>query len=107
MNPPRNRYSIIYLLLFIAIIAMVVYNFQQQASAQNPLTFTEVANDIKQGLVTRVTEDDNTLRVIYADAGSQGIEKISHIDTNSPLISQLKDMGVTTDQLSKVKIEFK
>ncbi len=108
MNPPRNRYSIIYLLLFVAIIAMVVYNFQQQASAQDPLTFTEVANDVKQGLVARIIEDENRLRVIYVEGSERSSgERISHIDSNAPLIQELKDMGVTTDELSKVKIEFK
>jgi hypothetical protein len=29
VNPTRNRSSIIYLLLFVAIISMVVYNFTQ------------------------------------------------------------------------------
>ncbi len=106
MNPPRNRYSIIYLLLFIAIIAMVVYNFQQQASAQDPLSFTEVANDVKRGLISRIIEDDNRLRVIYAEGNDQ-IERISHIDPNDSLVQQLLDMGITTEELSKVKIEFK
>jgi cell division protease FtsH len=94
------------LLLFIAIIAMVVYNFQQQASAQDPLTFTEVANDIKRGLVTRVTEDDNRLRVIYAE-GNERIERISHIDSDASLIAQFKELGVTTEELARVKVEFK
>jgi cell division protease FtsH len=69
VNPPRNRYSIIYLLLFVAIIAMVVYNFQQQASIQEALTISEVAADIRAGNITRIIEDDNRLRVVYTRMG--------------------------------------
>ena len=68
MNTSRNRSSIIYLLLFVAIIAMVVYNFQQQATAQEILAINQVAADIQSGIVERiVVESDNRLRIIRAD----------------------------------------
>ncbi len=105
MNPTRNRTSIIYLLLFIAIISMVVYNFQQQASSQDVLSINQVASDIQQGKVERLIEDDNRLQVVYTD----GTEKISHKEPNATLVDQLKALGVATDQLNanKVKIEVK
>ncbi len=105
MNPARNRSSIIYLLLFVAIISMVVYNFQQQASTQQPLTINEVASDIQRGKVERVVEDDNRLQVIYTD----GTERTSHKEPESTLVDQLKALGVTTDQLApdKFKVEVK
>jgi hypothetical protein len=55
------------LLLFVAIIVMVVYNFQQQSTSNEALTINKVAADIQSGLVTRVTEDDNRLLVVYGD----------------------------------------
>lgn len=105
MNPARNRSSLIYLLLFVAIIAMVVFNFNQQASAQEVLTINEVASEIQRGNVERVTEDDNRLRVIYKD----GSEKSSQKETGATLVEQLKELGVTTEQLSaeSVKLEIK
>jgi cell division protease FtsH len=105
VNPTRNRSSIIYLLLFIAIIAMVVYNFQQQATTQEVLPINKVASDIQSGLVERIVEDDNRLRVIYTD----GTERTSNKEPNATLIDQLKAFGVTADQLnsSKVKVEVK
>ena len=51
MNPARNRSSIIYLLLFVAIIAMVVYNFQQQSGTSEVLPINQVATDIQKGVV--------------------------------------------------------
>lgn len=105
MNATRNRSSIIYLLLFVAIIVMVVYNFQQQASSHEALTINEVAADIQSGKVKRIVEDDNRLRVIYTD----GTERTSNKEANATLVEQLKQLGVTTEQLSpeNVKIEIK
>ncbi len=84
---------------------MVVFNFNQQASAQEVLTINEVASEIQRGNVERVTEDDNRLRVIFKD----GVEKSSQKETGATLVEQLKELGVTTEQLSadSVKLEIK
>ena len=101
----RNQSYIIYLLLFIAIIAMVLINFRSQASAQDVLTINEVADDIRTGKVDRVVVDDNNLRVIYGD----GSQKESTKEPDTTLIQQLVTLGVTTDQLAPaaIKIEIK
>ncbi len=105
MNPSRNRASIIYLLLFMAIISMVVYNFQQQAQRQEILSINEVAADIQRGKINRIVEDDDRLRLVYKD----GDERISYKETSATLIEQLSTLGVASDQLSpdNVKIEIK
>ena len=105
MNPVRNRSSIIYLLLVVAIIILVVFNFQQQGVSQESLTINEVAMQIDKGLVTRIVEDDNRLRVIYDD----GTEAVSYKDANASLVEQLLQLGVTTQALNaeNVKIEIK
>ena len=84
---------------------MVVFNFNQQASAQEVLTINELSSQIQAGRVERVIEDDNRLRVIYKD----GSEKTSHKETTATLVEQLKELGVTTDQLapSNIVIEIK
>jgi cell division protease FtsH len=105
VNPTRNRSSIIYLLLFVAIIVMVVYQFQQQATTQESLTINELAADIQNGEVNRVIEDENRLRVTYAD----GTERDSQKESDATLIQQLKELGVPTAALSSesIKIEVK
>ena len=102
MNPTRNRSSIIYLLLFIAIISMVVYNFQQQGTTQEALSINQVAADIQSGKVERLIEDENRLQVIYTD-GSEGT---SQKEGDAALIEQLKELGVTTEQLQPDKINL-
>ncbi|MEE9188958.1 MAG: ATP-dependent zinc metalloprotease FtsH [Anaerolineales bacterium] len=102
MNPTRNRSSIIYLLLFVAIIVMVVYQFQQQATTQETLTINELAADIQDGRVNRVIEDGNQLRVTYAD----GTEREAQKESDATFIQQLKELGVTTAALSPERIKF-
>lgn len=105
MNPVRNRSSVIYLLLFIAIISMVVYNFQQQSNTKEILTINELANDIQSGLVKRVSENEDQLTAIY----NNGDERISQKETGATLIEQLTQLGVTAEMLSskQVLIEVK
>lgn len=104
MNSTRNRSSIIYLLLFIAIIVMVVYQFQQQGVSQEVLPINKVATDIMNGVVQRiVVESDNRLRVVYAD----GTERASNKEANATLVAQLKDLGVSTERLQNLRIEIK
>jgi cell division protease FtsH len=105
VNPSRNRSSLVYLLLFVAIIVLVVYQFQQSPTTQDVIPINKVANDIQSGLVERIVEDNNRLRVIYAD----GTERYSHKESETTLVEQLKAFGVSTEQLaaSNIKIEVK
>jgi len=101
VNPARNRSTLIYLLLFVAIIAMVVYNFQSQTKSQEALSINQVAADIQAGKVKRIQQDDTRLQVIYAEGGDP---RASQIDGNATLVDQLKALGVTSDELSPDRI---
>ena len=105
MNPSRSRSSIIYLLLFVAIIAMVVYNFQQQSTSTETLAINQVATDIQKGVVERIVEDENRLQVIY----DNGTESSSQKETGATLVDQLLALGVTSEQLNSdnITIEVK
>ncbi len=90
----RNQSYIIYLLLFIAIVAMVYFNIRQQPNAQGPLTISQVAQQVQAGKISRIiVKDDNSLTVISGDNGS--IEQTSHKEPETTLISQLVEYGVT------------
>jgi cell division protease FtsH len=92
-------------LFIVAIAILLFFNFQQNISSTVELTINELAMQIKDGQITRVIEDEDQLRVIYED----GIEATSHKEAASTLVEQLKELGVTTEDLSpdKVKIEIK
>lgn len=101
----RNQSYVIYLLLFIAIIAMLVYNFSQQGTSQDALKVNEVAAYVQNGSIARIVEDENRIRVVFQD----GTQRDSYIETNATLVQQLLDLGVQPEQLSpdRVKIEIK
>jgi len=106
VNPVRNRSSIIYLLLVVAIIVLVVFNFQQQGNSQESLTINEVAMQVQQSQVARITEDDNRLLVVYKDGDT---EAVSYKAPETTLVEQLMQLGVTSEQMEpeKIKIEIK
>ena len=105
MNPTRNRSSIIYILFIVLIAILLFFNFQQNINAQEALTINEVAMQIKNGQIKRIIEDENQLRVIYED----GSDASSYKEQSATLVEQLKELGVSTDDLNseKVKIEIK
>jgi len=101
----RNQSYIIYLLLFIAIVAMVYFNVRQQPNAQGPLTINQVAQQIRDGNITRiVVNNDNSLQVISSSA-SGPIEQTARKEPETTLVSQLLAFGATPEQLLKVSIE--
>jgi cell division protease FtsH len=101
----RNQSYIIYLLLFIAIVAMVYFNVRQQPNTQGPLTISEIAQQIQAGSITRiVVNDDNSLQVITSSP-SGPIEQTARKEPETTLVSQLLAFGVTPPQLASVTIE--
>ncbi|MEN6435972.1 MAG: ATP-dependent zinc metalloprotease FtsH [Anaerolineaceae bacterium] len=102
----RNQSYLIYLLLFIAIVALLVYNYGSSNNSTKALSINEVAQGIKDGEITRIVENDDRLTIYYATEGSQGT---STKESSATLIEQLIQLGVTPDELqpNKISIEIK
>ena len=96
--------NFVYLLILIAIVAMVFMNINQD-TGQSVMSINELASEITQGNVTEILEDENTLVVSLQD----GQEKIATKESGSTLVEQLLSYGVTAEELnhSNVKIEVK
>ncbi|MEA3440001.1 MAG: ATP-dependent zinc metalloprotease FtsH [Chloroflexota bacterium] len=103
MNPTRNRSSIIYLLLFVAIVTIVVSQLQSGANSSEALSINQLAADIKNGKVDTVEVDDNKVVVEYRNDDTKNV---SHIEGNSTLVEQLKEYGVTTEELDAQNVEI-
>jgi len=101
VNPTRNRSAVIYVILLVAIISMVAYQFNQQSAINDVLTINQVAADIRAGKVRRIVEDENRLRVIYKD----GTERISQKEGNATLVEQLIQLGVASEDLSPSNLD--
>jgi cell division protease FtsH len=99
----RSQSYVIYLLLFIAIIAMVVYNFSSSGNSQDVLTINEVAAGVENGTIKKImVEDANSIKLTYAD----GSQKSSTKEPDTTLVSQLIALGVTPGQLTPDKVEI-
>lgn len=109
MESKRNQSYMIYTLLFMAIIAMVYMSITNDANSQSPLTINEVVREVQLGNVNRlVVESDSRVRVIYG-TGDDEVEKLSHKEPDSTLVSQLVSLGLSAEDMasSNVKIEAK
>jgi len=106
----RNQSFIVTFLLIVAVAAMIVTAVRNQSSTTQPLTINELAQDIQLGKVARVViENDDSLRVVYK-TGTEAETKTgveAYKETNSTLVAQLTDLGVSPEKLSveNVKIE--
>jgi cell division protease FtsH len=86
---------------------MIYMAFQRENSTTEPLTINEVAQDIQNGNVSKITiKEDNGLIIVYRDAG---VEKTSQKEPTSTLVEQLLSLGVSPEKLQpeNVKIEVK
>jgi cell division protease FtsH len=100
----RNQSYIIYILLFIAIVAMIYFNIQKQPSSQGPLSISQVAQQVEAGKIARIiVKNDNSLTVISTSDST--IEQTARKEPETTLVSQLVAFGVSPDELSKVSIE--
>ncbi len=101
----NKRSSIIYLLLFASIIILVMYNFQQQTANSEALTLGEIAAQIRAGEISKITINEDDLVVVYPD----GREATSQKEHTSTFVEQLKELGVTTEELNpeNITIEIK
>ena len=98
----RNSSFIIYILLFVAIVALIFFNFNS-GSTQPVLTINQMAADIQKGLVSKIEIDGDSITATYASSGTQ--HQITKESTTT-LIQQLKDLGVTDTNLTPDKISI-
>ncbi len=96
----RNQSFIIYILLFIAIIAMVFFTVNQQSGGVDEIPINRLAMDIREGKVKSIIEDDSRLEITYKNNDI----KLSTKDPSTPLIAQLVELGVTPEDLSSEEI---
>ena len=98
----RNQSYAIYILLFMAIIALVVYSWSSQNSGQEAMTINQVADEIKRGQIAKIVQDETRLRITKTD----GTQNTSNMDANASMVEQFLQLGVTADQLSPATIQL-
>ena len=101
MNSPRGRNSLVFLILLM-IIAVLFFQFRNETTQTESLLFNELAAKIKAGEVARIIVDENDLEVIYHD-GTRGVSRKEPTKTT---VEQLKDLGVTHEELTLRNVEL-
>ncbi|MCD4674111.1 MAG: ATP-dependent zinc metalloprotease FtsH [Anaerolineaceae bacterium] len=104
MNSRKQSY-VIYVLLFVAVIALLVYSFNSQDNSQSILSINEVAHEIQLGNVEKIVEDASQLKLTLKD----GSQRESTKEPVATLVEQLLQLGVKSEQMSpeQIKIEIK
>ncbi len=98
MNTARPRNNLVYLLIIVAIGAIIFTALRSNAAPSEDVPLSEVAAMINSAKAKEITVSGDDVRV---DTGSEVVT--SHKDSNSDLTSQLKDLGVDAAKLAAVK----
>jgi len=93
--------NFVYLLILIAIVAMVFMNINQD-SGKAVLPINQLAAEIRKGNVEKIVEDENTLTATFKD----GQEKTSTKESDTTLVEQLVNYGVTSEELNAAHISI-
>ncbi len=98
MNTARPRNNLVYLLIIVAIGAIIFTALRSNTVTSEDVPLSEVAALINAGKVKEIVVSGDDVRV---DTGSEVIT--SHKDSSSDLAAQLKDLGVDALKLQAVK----
>ena len=104
MNSRLFRNGLVYLLIMVAIAALIfsVFSSPRQAST---IDITQLANDIKNGAVKKIVIQGDVLSVEYF--GSLSAPRTSRKEPDVTLLKTLETLGVTSEHLKDVEIEVK
>lgn len=101
----RSQSFFVYFLLLVAIGAMLYMGFRDNSSTAEPLTISQVARMAQNGDIARIIiESDDTIRVVKVN-GSEETALESRKEADTTLVEQLREYGVTPEQLTKINIE--
>ena len=103
MVKSSNQTNFVYLLILIAIVAMVFMNINRESN-QEVMTINEVATEIKNGNVASIVQDEDSLSITMTNDE----QRISTKESGTSLIDQLIAYGVTGEDLdaSSISIEI-
>jgi len=101
MDSKWLRNSFVYLILLVAVVALFFTAFPQSGNSDNhQISISEVAAGIKDGSIRQIQVTDDNLQITYADKHKATSRK----DPGGTLTQQLRDYGVTPEQLDAVSI---
>jgi cell division protease FtsH len=96
----RNQSYIVYIILLVSIFILVFYSFNNK-SEQKSLSINQLAADVNSGLVAKIqSSENNRIHVVMND----GTEKDTVKESESTLVQQLLNYGVSPERMNSTKI---
>jgi cell division protease FtsH len=95
------RNGLIYLIITV-IVAALFYNVYSASTSLTPVPITTVAQDVKDGRVSKILVSGDELRITR----TSGAEVISRKESGADLTDVLTNLGVTQEMLNSVTIEI-
>ncbi len=102
MNSGLFRNSIVYLLILLAVAALIFSVFSTPRD-NNELDITTVAEQIKAGEISRISINEDNLTIEYIQ--SNRADAKSRKETSVSIFKTFEDLGVTQDVLDNIEIE--
>jgi len=108
VNSKNNSY-IVYLLFFVALMAMIYMSMRRDSTSVETLTISDIADQIQTGgSITRIVVDNNNRLLVIYGRGEDAIQKTAYKEPGTTVVEQLLNLGVSPEKLLKdVKIEAK
>jgi len=92
-------------LIYLVLAALVAFFLFNQMRARQPqpesISLQQLANEIKDGEIAKIEIDGETLQVEFGS----GQQAVSYKEETSTLVDAMTNLGVTTEQLSKVDVK--
>ncbi len=95
------RNGLIYLIITV-IVAALFYNVYSASTSLAPVPITTVAQDVKDGRVSKILVSGDELRITR----TSGAEVVSRKETGADLTDVLTNLGVTQEMLNAITIEI-
>ncbi len=106
MGQGSMRNGFLYLIL-LAVLAAFLFSTLRQGREQIPvISISQVAADIQAGKVSKISDKNGALEIVYAAQGGQTQVQRSRIEPDTDLVTTLTNLGVTNEQLQEVTIDF-
>jgi len=103
MDSKWLRNSFVYLILLVAVVALFFTAFPTGPGKNDhqPISISQVAAEVRAGSVRKIKVSEDKLDIEYLDKRTDTSRK----DPSSSLTQQLRDYGVTPEQLTDVSVQ--
>ena len=101
MNNPKIRNAFVYVLIFLA-LAAILYSVRAQTPAKEVLSLGEVRDAILNKEVEKIAVAEDNLTVYFVPSSSHSIA-VTRVEGKSTAAEQLVSLGVTQESPARVK----